>query len=361
MRERHLQLLKALTETDSVPGHEQAVKAVIREALQDAAHLSEDGMGSLIAEAQGNETGPTILLSAHMDEVGFQVKEITAQGFVRFAALGDWWAQVLLGQRVVIKTSHGDVVGVIGAIAPHLLSAEQRHRPVPLSEMFIDVGAFDAEECRAQLGVRIGDSIVPSSLFTLLNNDDFVLSKALDDRIGCALIIECLQSLVNLPHPNRVVGAFTVREEIGRPNSTLSGWDGAPDICFILEVGLPADTPGVPEEQKTQDRLGGGVTLVAYDGVLLPDSALLDFVISVAEELGVSTQLTTLGGDSAGSTSGSTVVMHDVPSLCLGVSVRYAHSHNSLMYMNDYEQVLTLLLGIMQRLDERTLKAINQG
>ena len=360
-REQSLRLLKTLTETDGAPGHEGEVKAVIRNELGGIAALSEDSMGSLIAEARGNTEGPVVLFSAHMDEVGFVVKEITAGGFIRFAAVGDWWSQVLLGQRVVIKTRQGDVPGVIGATAPHLLSAEQRKLLVPLSGMFIDVGAFNAEACRNRLGIRIGDSIVPHSPFTPLGNGDVVVGKALDDRLGCALIIECLQELANRSHPNRVYGAFTVQEEIGRANSSLSGWSVSPDICFILEVGLPADTPATPPDQQSNDRAGGGVTLVIYDEVLLANAALLEFVLSVAEENNIPCQLSTIGGNSAGNTVSTTAYMHDVPSLCLGVSVRYVHSHNSLMVLKDYELALSLVLHLLQRLDEQALMAIRQG
>ena len=360
-RERSLHLLKTLTETDGAPGHEQEVRSVIRKELQGIATLSEDSMGSLIAEARGNTTGPTILFSAHMDEVGFVVREITPRGFIRFAALGDWWAQVLLGQRVIIKTRQGDVPGVIGATAPHLLSAEQRKQLVPLSGMFIDVGVFDAEACRNQMGIRVGDSIVPQSLFTPLANGEFVMGKALDDRLGCALIIECLRELAVGPHPNQLYGAFTVREEIGRPNSSLSGWSVSPDICFILEVGLPADTPATPPDQQTSDRIGGGVTLVIYDEVLLANATLLEFVLSVAEENDIPCQLATIGGNTASNTVATTAYMHDVPSLCLGVPLRYAHSHNSLMCLRDYQLTLSLLLHLLQRLDEHTLMAIRVG
>ena len=361
MRERYLQLLKTLTETDGAPGHEGPVKAVIREELQNTATLTEGRMGSLIAEARGNEGGPKILLASHMDEVAFLVREITPDGFIRFAALGDWWAQVLLGQRVVIKTRQGDVPGVIGATAPHLLSAEQRQRSIPLREMFIDVGAFSAQECRTRLGVRLSDPILPVSPYTPLSNDDFILAKALDNRIGCALIIECLRALGDQPHPNQVYGAFTVREEIGRANSSLSGWGVAPDICFVLEVGLPADTPATPPSQQSQDRVGGGVTLVIYDGVLLASAGLLDFVTKVADEEGINCQLATIGGNSAGHTMATTAVMYDVPSLCVAVPVRYAHSHNSLMYVRDFEQVLTLMLSVLQRLDNQALDAIRDS
>ena len=317
MREERLRLLEALTQVDGAPGHEGQVKAVVRQQLQGVAALAEDRMGSLVATARGNQAGPSILLTAHLDEVAFMVRDITPDGFVRFAALGDWWDQVLLGQRVSIKTRQGNVPGIIGAAAPHLLSPEQRKRSVTISEMFIDVGSFSAEETRDALGIRVADPIVPSSPFTLLRDGNYVLSKALDDRIGCALIIECLRALAERPHPNSVYGAFTVREEIGRANSSLSGWDVSPDVCLILEVGLPADTPFTPAQQRSQDRLGGGVTLVTYDGVLLPNAALVDFVCSVAREPGIPCQPTAILG-SAG-TDGTHAIMYDVPSLCLGV------------------------------------------
>ena len=113
--------------------------------------------------------------------------------------------------------------------------------------MFIDVGVFNAEECRKQMGIRIGDPIVPQSPFTPLNSGDVVMGKALDDRLGCALIIECLQELANRSHPNRVYGAFTVQEEIGRANSSLSGWSvHLISVLFWRWVCLPTPRQLLP-------------------------------------------------------------------------------------------------------------------
>jgi putative aminopeptidase FrvX len=357
-REERLRLLEALTQVDGAPGHEGQVKAEVRRQLAGIGSMAEDAMGSLIATAKGNQEGPVVLLAAHLDEVGFMVRDITPDGFVRFAALGDWWDQVLLGQRVSIGARKGNVLGIIGAAAPHLLSPEQRKRTVPLGEMFIDVGSFSLEETRDTLGVSIGDPIVPVSPFTLLRDGNYVLSKALDDRIGCALIIECLQALADRAHQNSVYGAFTVREEIGRANSSLSGWDVTPDVCLILEVGLPADTPFAPPGPRSQDRLGGGVTLVTYDGVLLPHQALVEFVLRVAEEEGIPCQPTAILGSAGG--TGTHAIMHDVPSVCLGVPIRYAHSHASLMYFADYERAASLVIGLCQKLDAGALRALKE-
>jgi putative aminopeptidase FrvX len=357
-RQVGMQLLETLTQTDGAPGYESRVKAEVRRQLAGVAPVIEDGMGSLIASAKGNREGPVILLAAHLDEVGFMVRDITPDGFVRFAALGDWWSQVLLGQRVAIDTRKGKVPGVIGAAAPHQLSPEQRTRAVPIAEMFIDVGSFSVAETRDVLGVSAGDPIVPVSPFTLLRDGQFVLSKALDDRIGCALAIECLAELAERPHDNSVYAAFTVREEIGRSNSSLSGWDVTPDVCIILEVGLPTDTPFRAGIKGSNDRLGGGVTIVTYDGVLLPHRGLVDFVLKVAEEEGIPCQPTAILA-SAGA-PGTHVVMHDVPSVCFGVPIRYAHSHASLMCAADYAHAASLVVSVCQRLDASALAALRE-
>jgi endoglucanase len=368
MSEERLRLLETLTQADGAPGHEGPVKVVVRRELAGVADVREDRMGSLIAAARGNQAGPVILLTAHLDEVGFMVRDITPEGFVRFAALGDWWGQVLLGQRVVIHTRKGRAPGVTGAAAPHLLSAEQRRTAVPLAEMFIDVGSSSRAETEDTLGVAIGDPIVPVSPFTPLRDGEVVVSKALDDRIGCALMIECLRALADAPHPNSVYAAFTVREEIGRANSSLSGWDVTPDLCLVLEVGLPTDTPfATPVRGK--DRLGGGVTLVTYDGALLPHPGLVEFALRVAEEAGIPCQPTAIlssggpgdaAGGAAGGGGGTTVVMYDVPSLCFGVPIRYAHSHVSMMRTADYEHAVNLLINLCQKLDAGVLRVLRE-
>jgi putative aminopeptidase FrvX len=206
------QLLKELTDAHGVPGYEHDVRALIRARFEPLGEIVQDKIGSLIC--QSGDQGPRVMLAAHMDEIGFMVRHITKEGFVRFLPLGGWWDQVLLGQRVVIKSSGGDVTGVIGAKPIHLLPADERSKVVVKQDMYIDIGATSIEEVE-DAGVRMGDPVVPDAAFSVLANGKTYLGKAFDDRLGCALIIETLQHFTTNAHPNIIYGAATVQEEVG--------------------------------------------------------------------------------------------------------------------------------------------------
>jgi putative aminopeptidase FrvX len=154
------QLLKELTEAHGVPGYETPVRAVVRHYMQSLGELSQDKLGSVICKVEGTEKSPRVMLAGHMDEIGFMVKQLTKDGFIKFLPLGGWFDQVLLGQRVIIKTSKGDVLGVIGAKPPHMLSPEERSKVVLRKDMYIDIGVSSEDELK-EIGVQVGDPIVP--------------------------------------------------------------------------------------------------------------------------------------------------------------------------------------------------------
>ena len=151
-----IQLLKDLTEAHGVPGNEGPIREVVRGYLGPLGELSQDKIGSLICRKPGGADAPRLMLAGHMDEVGFMVRLITKEGFLKFIPLGGWFSQVLQGQRVIVKTHKGDVVGVIGAKPVHILSPEERNKIVPLKDMTIDVGATSQEEVIAS-GVRVNE------------------------------------------------------------------------------------------------------------------------------------------------------------------------------------------------------------
>jgi len=161
MKKDRVELLRELTEVNGVPGFESRVATIMRRHVEGIAEVTSDGLGSLIATMEGASERPRVMLAGHMDEVGFMVKLVTDEGFIRFAPLGGWWDQVLLGQRVVIETRTGEVNGVIGAKAPHLLPADERNKVVAKDAMFIDVGARDKKQATDKFGIRPGDPIVP--------------------------------------------------------------------------------------------------------------------------------------------------------------------------------------------------------
>jgi putative aminopeptidase FrvX len=345
-------LLKELTEANGVPGYETEVRNVIRRYFEPLGEIMQDKIGSLICKKTGDAAEPRVLLAGHMDEIGFMVKHITKEGFIMFTALGGWWDQVLLAQRVRIKTSKGDVIGVLGAKPPHLLSAEERKKLVEKKDMYIDIGATSQEEVE-KAGVRVGDPVVPVGEFTVLANSKTYLAKAFDDRVGCALVIAGLQSLTKRSHPNTLFGVATVQEEVGVRGATTSVEVVNPDVAIILEVDIAGDVPGIKPEESSI-KLGGGPTVLAFDARMIPNLKLRDLVVDVAKRSKIPLQMSAVEG---GATDGAAIHLHKsgVPTVVLAIPTRHIHSHNAIFHRDDFDHAVTLLTGVIQALDKKTV------
>lgn len=348
-------LLKELTESHGVPGYEKDIREAMRKYLKPLGGLSEDNMGSLICKKTGMSAEPKVMLTGHMDEIGFMVKHVSTDGFIRFTTLGGWWDHVLLGQRVIIKTNKGDVIGVIGAKPPHLLSQDERTKLLQRKNMYIDIGSTSEKEVE-KAGVRAGDPIVPMSEFTVLANPKTYMSKAFDDRVGCAVVISALQSLPTDKHPNTLYGVATVQEEVGVRGAATSVEVVSPDIAIILESDIAGDVPGIkPDESST--KLNGGPSLLLYDARMIPNLKLRDLVVDTAKKLKIPLQFTTMEG---GATDGSVIHLHKhgVPTVVLGVPTRHIHSHNAIIHRKDFDNTVKLLMGVVQKLDRKKVEEI---
>lgn len=350
-----LQLLKELTEVYGIPGYEAPVRAVVRKYLEPLGELSQDKIGSVICKKDGSSTNPRVMLAGHMDEIGFMVKQISAEGFIKFLPLGGWFDQVLLGQRVVIQTQKGDVIGVIGAKPPHLLPPDEREKVVKRKDMYIDVGATSKEEVEA-FGVCLGDPIVPRADFVQMAGGNTYLSKAFDDRVGTALVISALQILQNRSHPNTVYGTATVMEEVGVRGATTSVRAIDPDVAIVLESDIAGDVPGIKPEESSV-KLGQGPTVVIFDARMIPNLRLRDLVFSTANEIGVPVQVSAIEG---GATDGAAIHLHStgVPTVVLGVAARHIHSHSSIIHRADYDNAVKLLVALIERLDEAAVASL---
>jgi putative aminopeptidase FrvX len=349
------QLLKELTETHGVPGYETPIRAVVRNYFQPFGSLVQDKIGSVICEKKGGAESPRVMLAGHMDEIGFMVKQITKDGFIKFLPLGGWFDQVLLGQRVLIKTSKGDVTGVLGARPPHLLSPEERTKVVTRKDMYIDIGASSDTEVQ-EAGVQLGDPIVPRADFQILANGKTYLSKAFDDRVGVALMISALKALQNRPHPNTVFAAATVMEEVGIRGATTSVEVVQPDVAIILESDIAGDVPGIKPEESSI-KLGGGPTAVIFDARMIPNLKLRNLLLQTAKDIGVNIQLSAIEG---GATDGGAIHLFKtgVPTVVLCVPARHIHSHSSIISRSDYDDALKLLVELIVRLDNAQVDAL---
>jgi len=349
------QFLKEITEASGVSGYENEVRGIMRRYLEDVAEIEQDRIGSLIGKHVGSSERPRVMLPGHLDEVGFMVRLITEEGFVKFLPLGGWWDQVLLGHRVVIKSGEGDRLGVIGAKPPHMLDPEERKKVLEKKDMYIDVGASSGEDVRA-MGIRVGDPIIPASDFQILADPKWYLSKAFDNRVGCALAVQALRQLAEEGHPNTVYAVGTVQEEVGLRGAKTSASVVDPDVAIILEVDIAGDVPGIkPEESEV--KMGGGPSLLVYDARMIPNLKLRDLVIATAEELEIPLQMSAMSG---GATDGGMIHLHDrgVPSVVIGVPTRHIHSHNSMLHRDDYDHALKLIVAVVKKLDADTVAGL---
>jgi len=350
-----LQLLKELTEANGAPGYEASVRVVVRKYMQNLGDLSQDKIGSVICKKVGSAPSPKVMLAGHMDEIGFMVKQITPEGFIKFIPLGGWFDQVLLGQRVVIQTSKGEVVGVIGAKPPHLLSQDERSKVVLKKDMYIDIGATSQQDVE-ESGVKLGDPVLPRADFVPMASGKTYLSKAFDDRVGTALVISTLQALQKISHPNTVYGTATVMEEVGLRGATTSVRAVDPDVAIVLESDIAGDVPGIKPDESLI-KLGKGPTVVIYESRTIPNLKLRELILDTARSENITVQISYV---EAGGTDAGAIHLHGigVPSAIMAVAARHIHSHSSIIHREDYDLAVKLLTAVIQRLDASTVAGL---
>lgn len=357
--EPRLQMLKDLTDAKGIPGNERETRDVMKSYIEPYAdEMSQDRIGSLIAKKVGQEGGPKIMVTGHLDEIGFMVTQIDEKGFLRFQTVGGWWEQVMLAQRVTVVTKNGDIPGVVGSKPPHILPAEERKKPANKKDMFIDIGATSKEEAMS-FGVRPGDMVVPVCDFTVMKNPKFLMAKAWDNRIGCAIAIDVLKALKGENHPNIVYGVGSAQEEVGLRGAQTAAQTIQPDIGLTVDTGIPGDTPGISEKDAFA-KLGEGPQIIIYDASMVAHKGLLDFVTGVAEEKNIPFQYEAIPG--GGTDSGKIhLTGSGVPTLSITIATRYIHSSASIIHRDDYENAVKLLVEVIKRLDKETVDKITFG
>ena len=356
MMNKKIKELKEITDLYGIGGHESKVRDYVKEKFLEVVSSDDimyDGIGSIIARKVGLEKTPKIAIAGHMDEIGMIVSKITEAGFIKFQTIGGWWSQVMLAQQVVVVSSTGvEIRGVIGSTPPHILTKEQRDKVVRIEDMFIDIGASSKEEAESW-GIKIGDMIAPFSEFHVMKNEKMLLAKAWDNRIGCAIVIDVLNELKKVDHPNTVFGIATVQEEVGLRGARTSATITKPDVVFALDVGIAKDTPNVEEGSK----LGKGVEILVYENGMIGHLGLRKKVIEIAEELKIPYQLGLLSG---GSTDASAMHLANsgAPGMSLCIPTRYIHSHSSIIHYDDYLNTVKLITEVIKRLDSKMLELI---
>ncbi len=360
MRDDAIRLLQRLTDAPGVSGDEGPVREIFLDELRKfgAHELIADRSGNVLCSRSSNALNrPRVMITAHMDEVGFMVQNITTEGFIQFVPLGGWWSHTVLAQAMTVVTRSGrQIPGCIASVPPHQLGEEARAKVVPLEKMYLDVGAHSRDEAMEALGIQLGDSIVPATKFQSLAGEGLYMAKAFDNRVGMALMIQALQNLADTELPNQWLGVATVQEELGCRGAVTAAELAKPDVGIVLE-GPPADdTPGM-KRADAQGQLGGGVQVRIADPGALSSKALVDFVVETAKAHEIKHQLTVRAG---GGTDARSFQAHalGVPCVVLGVPARYIHSHHSIIQIEDYLQALMLVKVLAKAIDRSAYESL---
>ncbi len=357
MEKRHFNLLKTVSEVHGTSGHEHLVaKTVVELAKPVSDSIEFDNLGSVIAFQKGTLPNFTVMLSAHMDEVGFIINKIEESGYIRFSPIGGWWGHVLLAQVMSITTRSGkSFLGVIGAQPPHGMSVEMRNRVLDLKDMYIDLGVTN-KKMVDDLGIAVGDFITPHTETRIMHDGKTLLGKAWDDRLGVAIVLETLTQLQSEQHPGNIAAAFTVQEEVGLRGAKTAAYRIKPDVAFAVDVTMSYDVPTAP---KNPGKLGSGVALSLLDGSVIAHRGLFDYVEELAKKNNIRYvyDLMTAGGTDAGEIHKQ---YDGVVTMTISIPCRYYHSHVSMIHYDDFLETVKLLKAILLDLTPEKLAQIRE-
>jgi tetrahedral aminopeptidase len=345
----HFELLKELSSQFGVSGFEEEVRQWISAAITDFVdEITVDPLGNLMARINPGSDF-TVMLDAHMDEIGIMVSYLEEGGTMRFATIGGWDPRILPAQQVEIKSRGGTKYrGVIGASPPHIQSAEEQKQVLRVEDLFVDIGLRSREEVVA-LGIGPGAPGCISYPFQKVGTER-VMGKALDDRVGCAVLVRCLEYFSKDRPDFTLVANFAIGEEVGLRGATTAARQIQPDIAIVVEGTAAADTPGI-SAHKCPTRLGLGPAVSVADRSIIVHPSLVSRIEEVAGDLSIPWQhkIPLTGSTDAG-------VIHltgkGVLTGIISVPCRYIHSPSSILDLNDFEHTLALTLGVLRRARE---------
>lgn len=350
-------LLKSLTDVNGISGHEMQVKSLMKDYLTPVSdEIVEDRLGGIFGKKNATHGTKSLMISGHLDEIGFIVTQIDEQGYIYFTPIGGWWNQVMLSQKVTITTENGkEIRGIIGSKPPHALSPEERKKPVDIKNMYIDIGVGSKEEAK-EAGIELGNMITPYSEFESLANDKYLTAKAFDNRYGCALAVEVLQQLKDENIDINLYAGATVQEEVGLRGAKVAANLIKPDLAIAVDVGVAYDVPGMTSE-KNEGKLGDGPLAILMDATSIAHDGLRKHIKDVAEHHNIPVQWATTPG--GGTDAGSIHVANEgIPTITIGVPLRYMHSNVSVLNIDDYTNSLRLITEIVRSLNDDSYQAL---
>ena len=305
-------------------------------------------MGNSFATLNGGGS-PKVMLSGHVDEIGLMVTHIDESGLLRFSGVGGWDPQVLVGQRVLLQTKNGEVPGVIGKKAIHVMEADERKKVSEIKSLWIDIGAKDRDESKER--VRVGDvAVVDQDVVELPNGR--IASRSLDNRMGAFVVLEAVRLLSEEEElAAEVVAVASVQEEIGLYGARGAAFGLDPDAAIAVDVTHATDTPGIPKNEHGDHALGSGPVIKRATNL---SPIVSEGLISAAESESITY---TLEADSRSTSTDADAIQFTRAGIATGlVSVpnRYMHSPNEMVDLEDIEACARLIAAYVKGLGEDT-------
>ena len=328
-------LLKALVETPFLPQLQERMFELIKSEV-DFARVESDDLGNIKLTSR-KENVKEVVLFAHLNEIGFIVEHVDENGFLRFRSSSAVDERSLLGQRMMIHTKDGDIRGVIGAKPPHLLEREEAKKPVRITDMFLDVGAYSRKEAE-EMGIRIGDPITLEGQLRELPDNRFV-SKAMDDRAGCVAVIEALRGLYE-----RGISAtgWLLAQESAFPRGLK------PDFAVAVEATLAGPYPLERvriERHELPVELGKGPVLTLQEGGLVISQKVRELLDEAASKAKVKLQVE---AESRAKIDRVNPMKQNFPSAILSIPVKYLRTPNEMISGTDLEQTISVLQNFVE-------------
>jgi endoglucanase len=348
MRDASYEFFKKLLSTPGPSGYEGAAAAVWREEAGAFAEVRGDRMGNSLATLNAGG-GPKIMLAGHIDEIGVMVTHIDDQGLLRFIGVGGWDPQVLVGQRIRLQTASGEVMGVIGKKAIHVMEPDERKKVSEVKSLWIDIGAKDGDEAKGL--VRVGDvGVLDQNLVELPNGR--IASRSVDNRMGAFVVLEALRLLSEEDNLNaEVVAVACVQEEIGLYGARGAAFGLDPDAAIAVDVTHATDTPGVSKNENGDHALGSGPVIKRASNL---SPVVSDGLIATAESEEIPY---TLEADSRSTGTDADAIQFTRAGIATGVVScpnRYMHSPNEVVDLEDVENIAKLIAAYIKTLTAET-------
>jgi endoglucanase len=341
------EILEQLSNACGIAGREDEVRALMMQLLKpNVDEIKQDKLGNVIGIKRGRKGVPTVMLAAHMDEIGLMVKNITKDGFIQFSKIGGIDDRILVSQKVLVHTDKGPVTGIIGSKPPHILKEEERKKVIEADDLFIDVGANDQKTVQ-KMDIRIGDTVSFDVKFARAAGDS-VVGKAFDDRAGCAALIEIMKSLHTVDCTVYAVG--TIQEEVGSRGAGVSAFGLFPDVAIAIDATVAGDVPGI-REVEVSTKIRKGPSLTVADSGLITHPKVLRWLVDTSKELKVPYQLET---SMHGSTDAAKIALtrEGIPSGVISIPVRYIHGATSLLSLEDLENTVKLAVATTKNISK---------